>query len=222
MALVARYQFTKRRHGDFGVLADGVERRRRGLVDIPCTWLSQVHGSSVVTVTKPGQHVGAPADAAVTATSGLSLAIQTADCAPIALIAPGALGVVHAGWRGLQSGVVRNAVLAIERLTDGPIRAVVGPCIHPECYGFGAAELDELAELFGEEVRSTTSDGEPALDLPSGVKSALRMSGVESIDDMNCCTACSQEHWSHRARGDAQRQVLVAWLEESSVTFSGS
>ncbi len=216
MSLVGHYRFTERQDGDLAVRAEGVERRRSDVVDLPWTWLNQVHGSTVVTVDRPGRHAGAQADAAVTAHAGVVVAVQTGDCAPIALLAPGAVGVVHAGWRGLAAGVVTNAVDALRRLSNGPIRAVLGPCIHAECYEFGGDDLDALAGQFGDAVRGVTRQGSPALDLPAATTIALSRSGVVSIDDVHCCTSCSSRHWSYRARGDAGRQALVAWMENDA------
>lgn len=216
MSLVGHYRFTERQDGDLAARAEGVDRRRSDVVDLPWTWLNQVHGSTVVTADRSGRQVGAQADAAVTAQAGVALAVQTGDCVPIALLAPGAVGVVHAGWRGLAAGVVMNAVEALRRLSNGPIHAVLGPCIHAECYEFGDEALDALAGQFGDGVRGVTRQGSPALDLPAATTIALSRSGVFSIDDVRCCTSCSSRHWSHRARGDVGRQALVAWMEDDA------
>ena len=53
-------------------MPDGVPPR-------PWTRLTQVHGARVVTVTRPGEHAGAEADAAVTAVPGCALLVRTAD-----------------------------------------------------------------------------------------------------------------------------------------------
>ena len=87
------------------------------------------------------------------------------------------------------------------------IRAVLGPCIHAECYEFGTDELDAIAAELGDDVRSVTSWGTPALDVPAAVRAQL-----PDVEDQRVCTACSPDHWSHRARGDLERQALVAWL----------
>ncbi len=127
----------------------------------PWTWLHQVHGNGVVVVSEPGQHAGAAADAAVTSTPGCTLAVRSADCAPVVLLGAHSVGLVHAGWRGLVAGVVSSAVEAMRALGDEPEQAHLGPCIRPGCYEFSAADLDEVAARLGAGVRATTSRGQP-------------------------------------------------------------
>ena len=102
--------------GDLAVSGDPatLETRRRAVVDLPWTWLHQEHGAAVVVVDRPGQHAGEHADAAVSAVPGAALAVQVADCAPVALVSSaGAVGIAHVGWRGLVAGVLPAAVSAL-------------------------------------------------------------------------------------------------------------
>jgi YfiH family protein len=171
-----------------------------------------VHGSDVVVVNRPGEHAGTSADAAVTAHAGCRLAIRTADCAPVVLASDGAVGVVHAGWRGVLDGVVQAAVTKLRAIGgEGAVRAAIGPCIHAECYEFSPADLDAVAGRLGPTVRSSTATGRPALDVPAAVRAALADSGVELVHDADVCTACSPAHFSHRARADKERQAMVVW-----------
>lgn len=204
------HRFTGCAEGDLAPGSPGVDRRRQAVATGPWTWLRQVHGATVVVVDRPGQHAGVPADAAVTSSPGAVLAVTVADCAPVVLLAEEAIGVVHAGWRGLRAGVVPAAVAALRRLGAGPLRAVVGPCIRPRCYEFGAAELASVAGALGEGVRARTADGRPALDVAAGVRLALAAEGVSECTDAGTCTACSPFHWSHRGAGDGRRQAVVA------------
>lgn len=204
--------FTDRSRRDLAIDSAGVEERRAAIAPVPWTWLRQVHGSRVVVVDSPGQHAGVEADAAVTATPGCVLAVQVADCAPIALVSSSAVGVVHAGWKGLVVGVVANAVTAMRDLGATEIDAQVGPCIEAPCYEFGASDLEAVARVLGGGVRAATRLGSPALDLRAGVRAALERAGVERITEDATCTACSSRHWSHRARGDVARQAVVAWM----------
>lgn len=211
--------FTDTSHGDMapprqGPPAPDLELRWQAVVDRPLTWLRQVHGGRVVEVGEPGEWAGEEADASVTVHPGAALATFTADCAPVALLSEeGPIGAVHAGWRGLAAGIVPAAVDAVRRLGGRRVHAVLGPCIRPACYEFGAADLDRVAALLGPEVRSTTATGAPALDVAAGVRAALAAAGVHEMHDVGTCTATSDRHWSHRARGDAGRQALMVWRE---------
>jgi YfiH family protein len=212
--LVARVVSTTAAAGDFTPGADGLALRRACLVDAPWTWLEQVHGAEVAVITAPGAAAGEAADAAVTTVPGAPLSIRTADCVPVVLVGEGGLGVVHAGWRGLVSGVVRASVDAMSTLGVVVTRAVVGPHICPGCYEFGAADLSLMADVFGAAVVAATRAGRAALDLDATVRSALADCGVTAVEGVGDCTACEPGYWSHRARGDSGRQVTVAWLEE--------
>lgn len=179
----------------------------------PCTWLRQVHGAGVVVVRRPGEHTGVSADAAVTDVPGCTLAVRTADCVPVALLAEGAVGIVHAGWRGLRDGVVEAAADAVRALGGRGVRAVVGPSIGADCYEFDGPDRFELAARFGAAVLATTRWGTPGVDLVAGVLEALASVGVEDVEVEGGCTACDPRWFSHRARGDAGRQASFVWLE---------
>ena len=219
----ANVVFTDRAAGDLGhagehvhVVRPEVEARRRAVVDLPWTWLRQVHGDRVVVVTEPGGGAGQRADAAVTDRPGCALAILTADCAPVALVASdGVVGVAHAGWRGLVDGVLERTVEQMHELGARDVRAVLGPCIRPGCYEFGLADLARVARRLGDGVRATTVSGAAALDVPAAVRAALAGAGVAEVDDVGVCTACSPVHFSHRARRELGRQGLVVWRAAS-------
>lgn len=203
---------TTRADGDMSGGDPGAEARRRGVLDRPWTLLRQVHGSRVLRVSTPGEGTGEPADAAVTTEAGVALAVLTADCVPVAFSSPeGVIGVAHAGWRGLRDGVIEATVSFMRRLGAGPVTAVVGPCIHPECYAFSIEDLDDLAAVLGPSVRGRDRHGAPALDLPSAVRRALERADADLAQESPACTACSPSLWSWRGGRDRSRQATVAW-----------
>ena len=175
-------------------------------------FLDQVHGDVVVTVTGPATGAPPSADAAVTAERCVPLVVLTADCAPVLIASDDAVGVVHAGWRGLEAGVCERAVERLTAIGSGEVRAVIGPCIRPDAYEFGADDLARLAERFGGDVAARTAAGAPALDLAAGVRSALRAAGVVDVEDLGVCTASDPRFFSHRRDGRSGRQALVAWI----------
>ena len=189
-----------------------VAARRRAVVDLPWTWLRQVHGADVVHVRGPGDGAGTRADAAVTIEPGCALAVLTADCAPVALSSPeGVVGVAHAGWMGLLAGVLERTVEHMRALGASEVAAVVGPCIRPECYEFGTEHLDRVAARLGQGVRATSATGTPALDVAAAARSALAAAGVTEVDEVGRCTACDPGYFSWRAGGEMARQAVVVW-----------
>ncbi|MBO0692934.1 MAG: polyphenol oxidase family protein [Acidimicrobiaceae bacterium] len=212
LASGAKALFTDRGAGDLGGRSPGFEERRRAAVDLPWTVLRQVHGSRVVVVERPGQAQEEEADAIVTACRGAALAILTADCAPVAFSSPeGIIGVAHAGWRGIAAGVLEATAARMTDLGATDVTAVLGPCIHPCCYEFGAADLAVLAARFGTGVEALDRQGRPALDVPAAVAAALEGAGVRLAEVIDVCTGCSPRHWSWRARQDTERQAGVVW-----------
>ena len=149
------------------------------------------------------------ADAAVTTVQGVPLVVLTADCAPVAIACDDAVGVIHAGWRGLLDGVVEAAVEALRGVGRGPVRAAIGPCVRPAHYEFGASDLAPLVERFGTSVAARTRDGHPALDLAAGVRAACAGCGVTAVDDRGECTFADPRWFSHRRNGLTGRQALI-------------
>lgn len=186
----------------------------------PTTWLRQHHGSAVVVVTAPGEHSGAAADAAVTAVPGAALAVITADCAPVVLVGRRAIGIAHAGWRGLLDGVVERTVDQLVGLGEQPSRisAWIGPCISAARYRFDEPDLARVEDRYGPSVRARDLDGEQALDLIAGVRAALAVVGVAPGRADDTCTASSPTRWwSWRARRDRGRHGTWVVIEPASV-----
>jgi YfiH family protein len=175
-------------------------------------WINQVHGIAVHRATGPTGARTPEADAAVTTARGLPLAVVTADCAPIALANDTAVGVVHAGHRGLELGVIEAAVGALREIGTGEVRAYLGPCIHADRYEFGAEDLARLVERFGPGIEGRTASGRPALDIPAAVRRALEACGVDAFVDSDVCTSASENHFSYRRDGLTGRQVTIAVL----------
>jgi YfiH family protein len=216
----ARWRFSIRADGDLRVTErnDVLAKRRRELVDLPWSWNTQVHGAAVRVIDDDADvdgDNGKDADALVTRLTRVALSVNVADCAPIALISPqGVVGAVHAGWHGLAAGVVEVAVDAMRTLGAREVTAWLGPCIHPECYEFGADDLAPLVARYGPAVRSRTAAGSVAFDVPTAVAAALGGAGVELRGAADACTACDgARFYSFRARRDRGRHALVVWID---------
>lgn len=66
------------------------------------------------------------------------IAVITADCLPILIAAKSGemVAAVHGGWKGLQGGIIANAVqrFAVEGIPVDQLQVAIGPSIKPCCY----------------------------------------------------------------------------------------
>jgi YfiH family protein len=167
----------------------------------------QVHGADVVRVTESTGAVE-DADGAATTLSGVGLVALTADCLPVALATPGAVAMVHAGWKGLACGVLEEGVRAVRELggDDGPLVAAIGPGAGGCCYEVG----DDVREDLGLDTL-----GEPAtIDLKRLACERLYGADADEVHDVGICTMCSDPGmlFSHRRDGPRTgRQGGLAW-----------
>lgn len=130
--------------------------------------------------------------------------VLVADCLPVALLCDGAVAMVHAGWKGLDAGVLEDGVRALRELGGtGPVSAIIGPGAGACCYEVGP----ELHARFGVEG--------PTLDLKAIAADRLRAAGAIDVADVGLCTICDprRRFFSVRRDGPATgRQAGVAWL----------
>jgi len=169
----------------------------------PC----QVHGARVSVVGRA--HLGTlqpETDALVTAAPGVPLLMRFGDCASVLFFDPlrRAIGMAHAGWRGVVAGAVGATVRTMrDRLgcDPGDLWAGIGPTIGPCCYEMGpdTAEAVQAACPPGADIVRRV-DGRVHVDLPAAVRAQLRAAGVGRVEDSGLCTACRvDEFFSHRA-----------------------
>jgi polyphenol oxidase len=209
--------FSSRAHGNLSTqTGDGHERGRAsrdGLCEsLALQWLCasrQVHGADVQRVLaaagEGGEAVAIDADGHSTAVRGIGMMVLTADCLPVALASEDAVAMVHAGWRGLATGVLEECVRALRDVGpgDSAVVAVVGPGAGVCCYEVGP----EVHAAFGASV-----DRAQNIDLRAIARRRLLAAGVAQVLDADACTICDPRFFSHRREGlRAGRQAGVAW-----------
>jgi YfiH family protein len=191
------------------------ENRRRvaaalGVADI--AWMHQVHGRTVAVVEGPSQPPP-EADALVTRSRGLALAVLVADCTPVLAVdaAAGVIGVAHAGRNGLALGVVPALLGVMRSLGADTISAAVGPSICPRCYPVPLSLREEVAAA-APTAASVARDGSPSLDIAGGVVAQLAAEGVR-VDWLPGCSAEDSGLFSYRRdAGSTGRYAGFAWL----------
>lgn len=151
-------------------------------------------------------HTYPECDGLITNTPGLALVVFTADCTPILLHDPvtGAVGAVHAGWRGTAADIAGKAVRAMTNAfgcAPGNIRAAIGPNIGKCCFATDADVPAAMTNLLGDQALEhiSLSNDKYYVNLKAINAQLLRNAGVNHIEISASCTMCqSQRFWSHR------------------------
>jgi polyphenol oxidase len=205
---------TTRARGDFNVAGDApvsaVLRRWHDLqreVAVPrFVHARQVHGRRVV---RHGDGWSGwlridDADGHMACDAGIALAVTLADCVPVFLAHPdGAIGLLHAGWRGTAAGIVAEAARQWHEagLDLREIRAHLGPAICGDCYEVGP---DVIRAVLGK-----PAENPRPIDLRTALREQLEACGVRRISTSPRCTRCHNEQFFSHRMGDAGRHIAV-------------
>lgn len=190
--------------------------------------MKQLHGTEATVFERKNKHLIPEADIALTATPGLALIVQSADCLPILFVDPTvrAIAAVHAGWRGVAAGAAPKAVEALQSFFGAKpqdLYAAIGPRIGLCCFEVGR----EVAELCQPEpslchpepkAKDPTPPPKWNIDLAGVVRFQLLRAGMreDRIDILPHCTFCDPAlFFSHRRdRGVTGRHWSVIGLKD--------
>lgn len=195
--------------------------RRALLLPVEPLWMRQVHGTGVVGAEDVPEPGAVPtADAAVCRAPGRVLAVLTADCLPIVLAARDgtAIGIAHAGWRGLAAGVLEAALEALA-LPSAEVVAWIGPGISAASYEVDEPVRAAFAGAPGA-TRAFTATGDAGhwhCDLPALAEARLRTLGVGGVEQSGLCTFSDPDRfYSYRRDGETGRMATLAWIESGA------
>jgi len=143
-----------------------------------------------------------------------------ADCVPIVLAAVlpagSAVGVVHAGWRGVRDRIVVVGVRALAQAAGCDpcnVLAYIGPHICSQEYEVGPEVLSQFDRRFATVSRA----GSGALDLGAAVSENLLEAGVpmSAQCSVDACTAEQTDRfYSYRAEGTTGRHTALVVMVE--------
>ncbi len=181
-------------------------------------WLDQVHGAVVAFAE---EEVDGPADAAVATQPCCVCVVSVADCLPVLLAERGgrAVGVAHAGWRGLAAGVVQNTVAALRaRLgeADAELLAFLGPAIGPDRFEVGAEVLEAMLARLPQarDAFRGGAGGRYLCDLFALARQALAQAGVGAVYGGGLCTfSDAARFYSYRRDRVTGRHAALIWIE---------
>jgi len=196
--------------------AQAVARNRaflRGLLPAEPVWLTQVHGTRVVEAGPAS--MGERADAAVARAPGRVCAVLTADCVPVLLADTkgAAVGIAHAGWRGLAAGVIDNAVAAMG-VAPQSLVAYLGPGIGADAYEVGTEVRAAFVTADSGAATAFTprGPGKFLADLHQLARRRLERIGVRVYGATDCTYSDPARFYSYRRDGATGRMASLVWI----------
>jgi purine-nucleoside/S-methyl-5'-thioadenosine phosphorylase / adenosine deaminase len=181
-------------------------------------WLDQVHGRHVVDANHFSSN---KADASFSSHTNQVCVVMTADCLPVLICNRQGTKVAaaHAGWRGLQAGVIENT---IDALQEDPANCLLwlGPAIGVQAFEVG----DEVRQAFVNEMPATAEafvankPGHWLADIYQLARIRLQQKGVNDIYGGGLCTySDASRFYSYRRDGgsniDTGRMASLIWRE---------
>ncbi|WP_363928876.1 peptidoglycan editing factor PgeF [Thiocapsa sp.] len=200
-------------------------------------WLRQVHGCRLVgddaaISSSACKREGCEADGAVTSEAGVVCVVMTADCLPVLMCDDQGTRVaaVHAGWRGLASGILERAIAAMgvssariasqhrpfDRIPSERLLVWLGPAIGPDAFEVGPEVRERFLEADPESIDAfrASRDGRFLADLAGLARRRLARLGVTAVYGGGYCThSDSRRFFSYRRDGVTGRMASLIWLD---------
>ena len=195
--------------------------RLRALLPSAPVWLNQVHGANVVQADETALYSqgASEADASVTTRANVPCAVLVADCLPVLFcsVDGSCVGVAHAGWRGLNRGVLEATVAALN-VSPANIIAWMGPAIGSDAFEVGSDVFGALTIASSEDASAfqpiAGKRGKYLADIYELARRRLRRAGVHAIFGGKFCTVSdAARFFSYRRDGKTGRMAALIWRE---------
>ena len=198
-------------YGDLSSLCDNVGLDAKKLVSI-----NQVHSSKIISAKRAGCYESS--DGIINIGGNLVCSIKVADCLPIYFIntISKTIGLVHAGWRGLSSGIINEYINNVdknnERVSDNYV--FIGPSIKKCCFKI----QNDVLNHFDSRFYSKINDKHYQVDLQEWAVNQIMNLNIkkDKIFVIDKCTYCNKDLYeSFRRDGDAAGRMyaLLGWLK---------
>jgi len=169
------------------------------------------------------------------------IAVITADCLPVLIAAKNGemVAAVHGGWKGLQAGIIANAVqqFAAQGIAVDQLHVAIGPSIKPCCYEVSESfiaqfqadqghlwHLEQPAPQLSPQIAPphARQTGSAWFDLSGYGVMLLQAAGLgrERIEVSEVCTYCTSPTFaSYRRRTHHPEEVktlIYSWIARTA------
>tara|TARA_B110000459_G_scaffold9433_1_gene9670 strand:- start:236 stop:958 length:723 start_codon:yes stop_codon:yes gene_type:complete len=178
-------------------------------------WINQTHSN--ISVNADSISTIIDADASYSKKIGTVCGILTADCLPVFVSNKEgtAVGIAHAGWRGLVSGIIESLIKSFDGNTEDLI-VYLGPAISQLSFEVGEEVKSEYLSK-NENFMSCFNflNDKYYLNLYDAARVVLKSLGVQSISGGNRCTFNEPDQFfSYRRDGHKSgRMAHLIWID---------
>jgi len=186
--------------------------------NLPIQFMNQIHGTAINQAVNYSKDELPKTDGLFTNSSQFCLGLRTADCVPVALsLDDGSqIAVLHAGWRGLNLGIIEN-FLDNPLFKKKKINAWIGPAISKENYEVGPEVFDAFtSKQPASKINFFKSKNENKwkFDLPSEVERRLKIGNVNVFSSQECTFKMEKEFYSFRRDQSLERMITIIWRND--------
>lgn len=183
-------------------------------------WLEQIHSTVVADADREQPEI--TADASVSHQTGKVCVVMTADCLPVLFTNQegSVIAAAHAGWRGLNEGVLEATVNSMKCPVD-EILAWLGPAIGPENFEVGEEVREAFVEKHPEADKAFVAGQEKGkwyADIYQLARIRLAACGVDKVYGGGFCTfADAKRFFSYRREGQTGRMASLIWIDHPGI-----
>ena len=174
----------------------------------PIMQMDQTH-SSTVNFIYGNKQIYKSTDALITSNRDIALQVKVADCMPIFIFDKKSsfFGAIHAGWRGLASGIIENSIELLKKKDFNlrNIKVFIGPSISKRNFEI----QNDVMEYFDSKF-SIVKDGKIFLSLQEVAIDKFASYGISDILNTNECTYDNLNYHSYRR--DKTDKRMKGWI----------
>ena len=161
--------------------------------------MNQTHSNVVLEIERSGVY---DADALITTKKNLLLVVSTADCMPVVISDNKRIGIIHAGWKGVENKIFYNAIKDFDK---NKLKVSIGPHAKACCYEI----QDDLSQKFQD--YTIEKDEKKFLNLSGDIILFCKKNNIE-LEIANECTIGNKMFHSYRRDKTSLRQESTVWM----------
>ena len=185
-----------------------------GLDHLKLTTVNQIHSSNIISAKLAGNYDCY--DGIVNFGGKLVCSIKVADCLPIYFVnsISRTIGLLHAGWRGLSSGIIKKYLEKVSNEVDdfSNTFALIGPSIQNCCFRI----QEDVIKYFDSKFYSKIDDIHFQVDLQEWALNQMLASNIRArnVFIIKSCTYCNKSKYhSYRrdGRNAGRMYAIMGW-----------